>query len=76
MRDTTLMQLALGLVPPWLVKNCAFDADKRRLDIEIDFARGGHFPCPSCDTADCPVWRDNLDGNGASIRMRSDGQMR
>ena len=36
MRDTTLMQLALGLVPPWLVKNCAFDADKRRLDIEID----------------------------------------
>ena len=55
MRDTTLMQLALGLVPPWLVKNCAFDADKRRLDIEIDFARGGHFPCPSCDTADCPV---------------------
>ena len=21
------------------------------------------------------IWRDNLDGNGASIRMRSDGQM-
>jgi nitrogen regulatory protein PII len=30
MRDTDLMQLALGLVPPWQVKACAFDADKRR----------------------------------------------
>ena len=55
MRDTTLMQLALGLVPPWMVKDCTFDAAKRRLDIEIDFAKGGHFPCPSCDMADCPV---------------------
>ena len=55
MRDTDLMQLALGLIPPWMVKACAFDADKRRLDIEIDFARGGRFPCPQCGTADCPV---------------------
>jgi transposase len=55
MRDTDLMQLALGLIPPWLVKACAFDAEKRRLDIEIDFARGGRFPCPQCGTADCPV---------------------
>jgi len=50
MRDTDLMQLALGLIPPWLVKACAFDAEKRRLDIEIDFARGGRFPCPQCGT--------------------------
>ena len=55
MRDTDLMQLALGLIPPWMVKACAFDAQKRRLDIEIDFARGGRFPCPQCGTADCPV---------------------
>jgi transposase len=55
MRDTDLMQLALGLVPPWQVKACAFDADKRRLDIEIDFARGGRFACPACGRADCPV---------------------
>ena len=55
MRDTDLFQLALGLVPPWMVKACAFDADKKRLDIEIDFARGGKFPCPQCDRADCPV---------------------
>lgn len=55
MRDTDLMQLALGLVPPWMVKACTFDAEARRLDIEIDFARGGRFPCPQCAKADCPV---------------------
>jgi hypothetical protein len=55
MRDTDLMQLALGLIPPWMVKACAFDAEARRLDIEIDFARGGRFPCPQCGTVDCPV---------------------
>ena len=55
MRDTDLFQLALGLVPPWMVKACAFDAEARRLDIEIDFARGGHFPCAQCGKADCPV---------------------
>ena len=55
MRDTDLFQLALGLVPPWMVKACTFDAAKKRLDIEIDFARGGRFPCPQCATADCPV---------------------
>jgi transposase len=55
MRDTDLMQLALGLVPPWQVKACTFDAEKRRLDIEIDFARGGRFPCPACGRPECPV---------------------
>lgn len=55
MRDTDLFQLALGLVPPWMVKACAFDAERKRLDIEIDFARGGRFPCPHCGRADCPV---------------------
>ena len=55
MRDTDLFQLALGLVPPWMVKACRFDAPKKRLDIEIDFARGGRFPCAQCGKADCPV---------------------
>jgi transposase len=55
MRDTDLFQLALGLVPPWMVNSCAFDAEVRRLDIEIDFARGGRFACPACGKADCPV---------------------
>jgi transposase len=55
MRNTDLFQLALSLVPPWLVNDVRFDADKKQLDIEIDFARGGRFPCPHCNTADCPV---------------------
>ena len=55
MRDTDLFQLALGLVPPWMVMACRFDAQKKRLDIEIDFARGGRFPCAQCGKADCPV---------------------
>jgi transposase len=55
MRDTDLFQLALGLVPPWLVKAAKFDADKKRLDLEIDFTTGGRFPCPDCKAADCPT---------------------
>ena len=55
MRDTDLMQLALGLGAPWRVKACTFDADARRLDIEIDFARGSRFPCPACARVACPV---------------------
>ena len=37
MRDIDLFQLALGLVPPWMVASANFDAEKKRLDIEIDF---------------------------------------
>jgi len=55
MRDVNLFQLALGLVPPWMVKAANFDADKKRLDIEIDFKTGGRFACPDCKTDDCPV---------------------
>jgi len=55
MRDIDLFQLALGLVPPWMVADAKFDADKKRLDIEIDFKTGGRFACPKCGKADCPV---------------------
>ena len=55
MRDTDLFQLALGLVPPWLVKAANFDAEKKRLDIEIDFTRGGTFACSGCGKPDCPT---------------------
>src|ERR1700704_4779367 len=33
MRDTSLLQLALGLVPPWAVIRSEFDAEARQLDI-------------------------------------------
>jgi transposase len=55
MRDIDLFQLALGLVPPWMVSDAKFDAEKKRLDIGIDFKTGGRFPCPECGKADCPV---------------------
>ncbi len=37
MRDTQLLQLALGINPPWFVGSSDFDAEKNRLDIEVDF---------------------------------------
>jgi transposase len=55
MRDTSLLQLALGIVPPWTVTGSEFDAAARRLDIHIDFAAGSRFGCPHCDAAHCPV---------------------
>jgi len=55
MRDTSLLQLALGLVPPWRVAGSDFDAAARRLDIHIDFAVGSRFNCPDCGADNCPV---------------------
>ena len=55
MRDIDLFQLALGLVPPWMVAAAKFDAGEKRLDIEIDFKTGGRFACPECGKADRPV---------------------
>ena len=51
MRDIDLFQLALGLVPPWMVVDAKFDADKKRLDIEIDFKTG--VPSAASTTARC-----------------------
>ena len=56
MQDTDLFQLALGLMPPWLVENCRFDVKKKRLDIYIDFSRGGEFPCPECGRMNCKAY--------------------
>ncbi|MGH7161805.1 MAG: ISL3 family transposase [Acetobacteraceae bacterium] len=56
MRDTTLLQRALGLAPPWTVTSSDFDAAAQRLDIEIDFASGSRFTCPSCGAAGCPAY--------------------
>jgi transposase len=48
MRDTDLFQLALGLTSPWQVESSEFDPKRKRLDIMIDFPRGGTFTCPEC----------------------------
>jgi transposase len=56
MRDTALLQLALGLTPPWTVSRADFDPEAHRLDIEIDFAPGSRFACPTCGATDCPAY--------------------
>jgi transposase len=53
-RDIQLLQLGLGLTPPWTVNRCDFDPAAHRLDIDLDFAPGSRFACPSCGAADCP----------------------
>lgn len=55
MRDTNLLQLALGMTSPWHVARADFDAEARRLDIYIDFTPGSRFACPECGAAACPV---------------------
>jgi len=56
MRDTELLQLALGLLPPWLVVASRFDPSARRLDIDVSFPKGSRFACPDCGAADCPAY--------------------
>lgn len=56
MKDTELLQLALGLALPWLVASSRFDAANRRLDITLDFARGARFACPDCGAGGCPAY--------------------
>lgn len=51
MRDTELLQMALGLAPPWQVRAAEFNPDEKRLDIRLDFPKGSVFPCPVCGQA-------------------------
>jgi hypothetical protein len=40
MQGKELFQVALGLLPPWLVKDCTFERADKWLNIFIDFMRG------------------------------------
>lgn len=55
MRETELLQTALGLEAPWRVVRSSFDAAARRLDIHLDFPKGCRFACPGCGAAGCPA---------------------
>lgn len=55
MHETELFQMALGLVDPWKVVRSSFDAEKSRLDVNIDFPRGSKFRCPVCGES-CPAY--------------------
>lgn len=59
MQPTQLFEAALGLSAPWQVVSADFHAATAttpgRLDLQIDFARGGQLPCPTCGVA-CPAY--------------------
>jgi transposase len=50
MVEAELFAAALGLQQPWYVSGLEFSVPNKRLDIEIDFEPGSHFPCPVCGT--------------------------
>jgi transposase len=56
MKDTDLLQLALGLSAPWQVSKVVFDSSQSQLTIMIDFPKGSRFSCPACGQADCTVY--------------------
>ena len=60
MQDTELFQMALGILPPWFVDRCIFDVSEKRLDIYIDFKRGGEFTCFGCGREGCKSY-DTVD---------------
>ena len=64
MPNVELFQRALGLEPPWEVVEDKFDAEHRRLDLRVDFAKGSRFPCPECglDGARCMTPRRRRGG--------------
>jgi len=48
MRDTDLFQTALGIQEPWYVDRIEFLEVEKRIDIYLDFKKGGRFKCPMC----------------------------
>ena len=54
-KDTELLQLAPGLMPPWLVAHCTFQVEGKRLDIHLDFPPGSVFICAGCGRDGCKV---------------------
>jgi transposase len=50
-QDLALFTAALGLSKPWEVVLVEFDAERKRLDLGVDFAKGATFCCPECERA-------------------------
>jgi len=56
MQDRDLFALALGLAKPWFVVSVELDAERKKLELSIDFERGSVFPCPECGAAGCKAY--------------------
>lgn len=55
-RDVELFQAALGLVWPWKVESVVFSEEAERLDVSLDYERGGTFRCPECEREGCKAY--------------------
>lgn len=53
---TGLFEEALRLEWPWYVERRALDADKRRLNLYLNFEAGGTFRCGACGTDGCKAY--------------------
>lgn len=53
--NDVLFTAALGLVPPWQVRESSFSPEASQLDLWIDFPKGSRFVCPECGATDVPV---------------------
>jgi transposase len=53
MNNNELFAAALELSEPWYIKDIVFTPEKKRIDIYIDFTKGGAFSCPSCEAKEC-----------------------
>lgn len=56
MHDRELFALALGLSEPWYVSSVEFEPERKRLELQIDFKRGGTFTCPECGAGGCKAY--------------------
>jgi len=56
MHERELFRQALGLTPPWEVRDVSFDPDRGRLELRLDFPKGSTFRCPECGREECPAY--------------------
>lgn len=54
---TELFQQALHINAPWLIKSVDFNADKKRLDIYIDFKKGSTFADPDAASDSAKMYK-------------------
>lgn len=54
-QDLLPFQVAFGLGDPWQVTSVELDAEAKRLDLRVDFAKGAPFLCAECERAGCAV---------------------
>ncbi|WP_423232847.1 ISL3 family transposase [Aminirod propionatiphilus] len=49
------LETILELADPWFIDEITFDQEQVRIDIYLDFRKGGTFSCPLCGTSGCKV---------------------